>query len=90
MQCWHYEIGRYWVESESGNEPYLVDVLVGGEGCDCPDNGVRVKARKEKTACKHIAKALEQWRRDFSPAEREQIIKQQKRVRPPFAPPSYE
>lgn len=85
MDATPYDIGRYWISSESGNEPYLVDVLPGG-GCDCDDYRIRVEARKEKLTCKHLAFALQQFERDFPPDARAEIIRQQKKPkRSPFA-----
>jgi hypothetical protein len=76
MDVLNYEIGRYFVSSESGDDPYVVDVLPGG-GCDCHDYRIRVSARAEKATCKHCQAALAQWHRDFSEAERADILKQQ-------------
>ena len=71
-----YDLGRYLVPSESGDEPYLVDVA--GEGwCDCVDHRIRVAARGEKESCKHVAMARRQFERDFPAADREQLMKQQ-------------
>lgn len=80
-----YDIGRFWVESDSGEEPYLVDVLSGG-GCDCVDFRIRVSGLRKKTTCKHLLQALEVWHRDFSPDERAAIVRQQTKPREPRQP----
>jgi hypothetical protein len=79
-----YDIGRYWISSESGADDYLVDTL--GKGwCDCDDFRIRVDGLKVKNTCKHLDFAREQFRRDFPEDDRARIIAQQKK--PGFAPP---
>lgn len=61
--------GRYWVESESGGPPYLVDLLAHdcvGE-CGCKDYEFRVRPAQVKEPnnrfhrCKHISAAREAY-----------------------------
>jgi hypothetical protein len=56
MKVTKHEHLRYFVESQSGAEPYLVDLLV--NECPCTDCQVRVKAEKIKPYCKHIEAAI--------------------------------
>lgn len=84
MHATAYDIGRYFVSSDSGNEPYLVDVIE--ERCDCIHFRIRVDAKQEAVTCKHITFAKRQWRIDFTPEDREHIVAQQKR-KYHFAPP---
>lgn len=89
MHVTPYEIGRYFVSSESGNEPYMVDILAGG-GCDCDDYRIRVSGLKEKATCKHCEAARAVWNRDFSEDERAQIVKQQTKPKSEFDWPERE
>jgi hypothetical protein len=78
MRTQIYDLGRYLCESESGEEPYLVDVL--GEGqCDCADYRIRVDALEQKPACKHLVHCRQQFTRDFPPEVRTAILSQQKK-----------
>jgi predicted nucleic acid-binding Zn finger protein len=85
MECTFYDLGRYFVASESGEGEYLVDVAPDG-GCDCIDYRIRVDARGEKTDCKHLRAARERWTRDFPDSVRASILAAQKLKRKTFAP----
>lgn len=64
MNCRIYDLGRYLVSSESGDDDYLVDVSPGG-GCDCIHFRIRVDALKTEVTCKHLERARDQFKRDF-------------------------
>lgn len=85
MRAEFYELGRYFVTSESGEEPYLCDVLPGG-GCDCPRYRIHVAGMGTETTCKHLRVALERWRADFSPEIRQAIVNSQKKKSKAFEP----
>lgn len=66
-----HEITRYRVNSESGKQPYFVDLLEywGNGKCDCKDFACRHEpelARGDRTErlCKHIRWARQQFCRD--------------------------
>lgn len=84
MEARIYDLGRYWVSSESGADDYVVDVAPGG-GCDCDDFRIRVASLKIKATCKHLEFALQQFHRDFPADARAAILAAQKKPRKPFA-----
>jgi hypothetical protein len=71
-----YDIGRYLVPSDSGQDDYLVDVIE--HWCDCCHFRIRVDGLGEASTCKHIERAQAKWARDFNPEERAAILRQQK------------
>lgn len=85
MVATFYDLGRYFVSSESGAEPYLCDVLPGG-GCDCDHYRIRVEGMGTDTTCKHLERAKLQWRADFSPEIRQAIMNGQKKKTKSFEP----
>lgn len=76
MQAIIFELGRYLVESESGNGFYLCDVIDGW--CDCPRFRIFVASLREEDTCKHLIRARHQWLVDFPPDVRQAILQQQK------------
>lgn len=78
MKAIFYDIGRYLVESESGEDPYLVDIAGRGQ-CDCIHFRIRVDAQKTSATCKHICCARAQFEADFDPDVRANLMSAQKK-----------
>lgn len=62
MKVWQHEppeLLRYFVESRSGGEPHLVDLL--DWRCSCDDWRFRCQPNPEQPPCDHMEAALREW-----------------------------